>query len=56
MIIQGEYETRLNYLLRVVEEFCLQNGECKIEYDDSLCDGYYLAQDIQNLKLELDEE
>lgn len=50
MIYQKEDESRIEYLLRVLEEF-MQNtiaGEITIEYDDAVCDGMCLAEDISN--------
>ena len=48
MLVQTKDEERLDYLIRVLSEFMATTvaGEQTIEYDDTTCDGYCLAQDV----------
>jgi len=48
MISKKKGEARINYLLRVLDDFMHSSGagELMIEYDDARCDGYCLASDI----------
>ena len=45
---QRTNETRIEYLVRVLEEFMSTTsaGEQTIKYDDAVCDGLCLATDI----------
>ena len=50
MIIQEENESRIEYLVRVLDWF-MQNtcaGELTADYDDTTCDGYCLVDDFKN--------
>ena len=57
MIEPRENESRIYYLARVLYAFMNENGiaaECTIDYDDTTCDGYCLAQDfIDELGIDL---
>lgn len=49
MIEQRKDESRIEYLARCLFEFMESNGtaaECTLDYDETTCDGYCLAQDI----------
>lgn len=50
MIVQGDDEPRIEYMLRVLHEFMSMTaaGEATIDYDGTTCDGYCLAVDIEN--------
>lgn len=50
MLVQNENESRIDYLLRVLEYF-MENtiaGEITVAYDDAFCDGHCLCQDISD--------
>lgn len=42
MIKQREDETRLDYLLRVLEVYMELHGNNIVEYDEVECDGIYM--------------
>ena len=51
MITQKENETRQEYLIRVTIDFIRSNGlvaEQTVDYDETTCDGYCLADDLEN--------
>ena len=52
MIKQLNNETRLHYLLRVLEKYMDEYGDSTIDYDETTCDGACLYQDLEN---EIDE-
>lgn len=52
MIIRGKKESRLVYLLRVAVAYIEAHPEETIDYDDTTCDGYCLADE---LRLEIEE-
>lgn len=59
MIEQREGEPRIEYLTRVLIEFMDQTiaGEQSIDYDETTCDGYCLAQDFADeLGVDPDDE
>lgn len=47
MIEQEPNETRIEMLLRVLDEFAIINSGICVEYDESYCDMYYLADEIR---------
>lgn len=51
MITEKEGETRIQYLMRVLEQYMLKYGDCTIDFDGTTCDGQCLADDI---RIELD--
>ncbi len=47
MLTQDKTETRAQYLMRVAAEYIRQNcPDGDIEYDETTCDGYCLADDL----------
>lgn len=56
MLVQDENETRINYLMRVLEYFMDSTiaGQITVCYDDAICDGMCLAEDIRNAVDELE--
>lgn len=59
MIEPFENEPRINYLIRVLNEFMTTTiaGQETIEYDGVECDGYCLAQDLANeLNIDIDSQ
>ena len=50
MLEQEEGETRLNYLMRVLDYFMSSTiaGDITVLYDETECDGYCLVEDIKN--------
>ena len=52
MIIRDKDESRLLYLLRVAVAYIEAHPEETIDYDDTTCDGYCLAEE---LKIEIEE-
>jgi len=48
MIAEKKGEERINYLMRVLDEFMHSTtaGEVTIDYDGATCDGFCLAGDI----------
>jgi len=50
-IIKRIRESRKDYLVRVAIAYIKLNPEGSIIYDDTECDGYYLAEDLE---MELD--
>ena len=52
MIKQKDDETRLEYLMRVLQKYMDEYGESTIDYDETTCDGACLYQDIES---EVDE-
>ena len=48
MITEKEGETRIQYLMRVLDEYMIENGCSTIEFDGTTCDGWCLADDIRN--------
>ena len=51
MIKPKDNEPRIEYLARVLYHFMEENpiaAECTIGYDEAICDGTCLAQDILN--------
>ncbi len=48
MLVQGDKEKRIDYLLRVLKSYMDEHGGHYIEYDDILCDGKCLYDDIVN--------
>jgi len=45
---QSEGESRLEYLLTVAVAYIYDNPESTIFYDDAECDGYCLAEELEN--------
>ena len=60
MITPRKDEPRIEYLARVLHAFIDENGiaaECTVDYDETTCDGYCLAQDfIDELNINLEGE
>lgn len=57
MIVQKENESRSSYLMRVLDAFMDSGaGEFVMNYDDTTCDGYCLAEDIKSELLILGED
>ena len=62
MIVQKDGETRIQYLMRVLEQYFYDTGagEYNIDFDDAQCDGLCLYEDIrcelEGLGLLSDEE
>lgn len=56
MIIQGKDESRLLYLLRVAVVFIEAHPEEAIDYDETTCDGYCLAEELLGEIKELKEK
>lgn len=46
MIKQKDEESRTKYLLRVAAEYIEENPEHTIDYDETTCDGYCLAEEL----------
>lgn len=58
MIVQGDSENRVVYLMRVLKFFMEQTpaGENTVDYDETTCDGICLANDIAaELNINLDD-
>jgi hypothetical protein len=54
MLIQKDNETRLMYLLRVAEAYIDANPYHIIAYDDAECDGYCLAEELRDLREDIE--
>lgn len=48
MIIQKINESRIEYLLRVLDVYMNEHGDGTVKYDDAECDGLCLADDIRS--------
>jgi hypothetical protein len=49
MITQRKNESRAAYLMRVASEYILDNcPEDTIDYDETTCDGYCLAEELKD--------
>lgn len=48
MITQLPDESRLMYLVRVASAYIGDYAYGEIEYDEATCDGYCLAEELQN--------
>ena len=46
MITQDENESRLHYLVRVAIKYINEQPEGMVDYDETTCDGYCLADDL----------
>lgn len=53
MIVQQPNETRLMYVLRVAEAYIEANPYHIIDYDDTQCDGYCLAEELRDAWAEI---
>jgi len=47
MITQLPEESRLMYLVRVASEYIGEYPSGTVDYDETTCDGYCLAEDLQ---------
>jgi len=48
MITQGKNESRLLYLLRVATVYIEAHPDYEVDYDETTCDGYCLADELRN--------
>ena len=48
MILEKEGETRIQYLMRVLDEYMAEYGTGTIDFDGTTCDGWCLADDIRD--------
>jgi len=46
MITEKEGESRSAYLVRVAVEYIRENADFNIDYDETTCDGYCLAEEL----------
>lgn len=46
MLVQHDDESRAAYLMRVAAEYIGNCPENQIDYDDTTCDGYCLAEEL----------
>jgi hypothetical protein len=56
MIKQKDDETRLEYLMRVLEKYMDQYGDSTIDYDETTCDGVCLYQDLESELIRIIDE